>query len=249
MRLLPRHASQFELAPLPAGHGREHFRISRASDHIRVEGSTPSALLFGVNWYLKYVAHAQISSDGDRTGSAAFPLPSSVIEGDTPYEYRYALNENVDGYTAPYWSWARWQREIDVLALSGINAVLIERGTDTVLYRTFRDVGYSDSEIRRWLAAPAHQNWQLMGNLCCFAGPLSRALLHKRAVSARKIIARAARLLRYRAGRLQTALSRGAGRAPGEVGGIHAAGLARSARADVRAAGRGVLPTSARALR
>ena len=190
MRLLPRQASQFELAPLRAGHGREHFRISRASDHIRVEGSTPSALLFGVNWYLKYVAHVQISSDGDRVGSDAFPLPGSVIEGDTPYEYRYALNENVDGYTAPYWDWARWQREIDVLALSGINAVLIERGTDTVLYRTFRDVGYSDSEIRRWLAAPAHQNWQLMGNLCCFAGPLSRALLHERVVSAQKIIAR-----------------------------------------------------------
>ena len=189
-RLLPRQASQFELAALPSEGGRERFRISRASDHIRVQGSTPSALLFGVDWYLKYVAHVQISTNGDRLGSAAFPLPDAVIEGETPYAHRYALNENVDGYTAPYWNWKRWQREIDVLALSGINAVLIERGTDTVLYRTFRDVGYSDPEIRRWLAAPAHQNWQLMGNLCCFAGPISRTLLQERAVSARKIIAR-----------------------------------------------------------
>jgi alpha-N-acetylglucosaminidase len=189
-RLLPRQARQFELGTLPAEGGRERFRIARTGDHIAVAGSTPSALLFGLNWYLKYVAHVQISPNGDRVGSAAFPLPRAVIERSTQYAYRYALNENVDGYTAPYWSWPRWQREIDVLALSGINAVLIERGTDSVLYRTFRDFGYSDAEIRRWLAAPAHQNWQLMGNLCCFGGPLSRALLQQRLASAQKIVAR-----------------------------------------------------------
>ncbi|HEY2036986.1 MAG TPA: alpha-N-acetylglucosaminidase [Steroidobacteraceae bacterium] len=189
-RLLPDQAHQFELRTFAAPDGREGFRIASASGRIRVAGSSASALLFGVNWYLKYVAHVQISPNGDRVGTAPFPLPRTVIEKDTPYAYRYALNENVDGYTAPYWDWARWQREIDVLALSGINAVLVERGTDTVLYRTFRDVGYSDSEIRRWLTQPAHQNWQLMGNLCCFAGPISRAVLQKRLVSAQKIIAR-----------------------------------------------------------
>jgi alpha-N-acetylglucosaminidase len=188
-RLLPHQARQFELGTLPAQGGRERFRISSANDHIDIAGSTPSALLFGLNWYLKYVAHVQISPNGDRVGRAAFPLPRTMIERSTPYAYRLALNENVDGYSAPYWSWPRWQREIDVLALSGINAVLLERGTDSVLYRTFRDFGYSDSEIRRWLAAPAHQNWQLMGNLCCFGGPLSRVLLKKRLLSAQRIVA------------------------------------------------------------
>lgn len=189
-RLLPHQAQQFELSTLPAANGHEHFRISSANGHIKVEGSTPSALLFGVNWYLKYVAHVQISPNGDRVGTSPFPLPAKVIERETPYAYRYALNENVDGYTAPYWDWQRWQREIDVLALSGINAVLIERGMDSVLYQTFRDIGYSDDEIRRWITQPAHQNWQLMGNLCCFNGPISTALMHKRAASAQKIIAR-----------------------------------------------------------
>lgn len=189
-RLLPQQAQQFELGTLDAANGRERFRITRANGHIKVEGSTPSALLFGVNWYLKYVAHVQISPNGDRLGSAPFPLPTGVIEQDTPYAYRYALNENVDGYTTAYWDWPRWQREIDVLALSGINAVLIERGMDSVLYQTFRDVGYRDDEIRRWITQPAHQNWQLMGNLCCFNGPIGTALMHRRAESAQQIIAR-----------------------------------------------------------
>jgi alpha-N-acetylglucosaminidase len=54
-RLLPHQAAQFELGTLPAQDGRERFRIASADGHIKVEGSTPSALLFGVNWYLKYI--------------------------------------------------------------------------------------------------------------------------------------------------------------------------------------------------
>jgi alpha-N-acetylglucosaminidase len=190
-RLLRGRASQFELGIMAAADGHERFRISAANGRIDVQGSTPSALLFGVNWYLKYVAHVQISTNGIRLGPAgSFPLPAGVIDRQTPYKYRYALNQNIDGYTAPYWSWARWEHEIDVLALSGINAMIVERGMDAVLYRTFRDFGYSDAEIRAWITQPAHQNWQLMGNLCCFNGPIGGALLDKRVASAQRIIAR-----------------------------------------------------------
>jgi alpha-N-acetylglucosaminidase len=190
-RLLRAQASQFELGTIAANDGRERFRISTANGHIKVDGSTPSAVLFGVNWYLKYIARVQISPNGNRLGPArAWPLPAAIIEKETPYAHRYALNQNIDGYTAPYWGWPRWEHEIDVLALSGINAMIVERGMDTVLYQTFRAVGYSDSEIRDWITQPAHQNWQLMGNLCCFNGPISSALLRKRVTSAQRIIAR-----------------------------------------------------------
>jgi len=191
VRLLHGRASQFELGAIAENDGHERFRIAAANGRIKVDGSTPSAVLFGVNWYLKYVARVQVSTNGNRLGAAGrFPLPAAIIEKETPYAYRYALNENIDGYTAPYWSWARWEHEIDLLALSGINTMIVERGMDAVLYRTFRDVGYSDGEIRGWITQPAHQNWQLMGNLCCFNGPIGNSLLHKRVSSAQRIIAR-----------------------------------------------------------
>ena len=59
---------------------------------------------------------------------------------------------------------------------------------DLVLYQTFRDSGYSDDAIRNWIVEPAHQNWQLMGNMCCFEGPISNDLLKKRSESAKKLI-------------------------------------------------------------
>ena len=190
-RLLPELYPQIVLRIGKENNGGDFFRISGEPGHIAVEGNSSSALLFGVNWYLKYVAHLQISSNGSHLQhKGLLPAPAKVITRESPYRYRYALNQNVDGYTAPYWSWARWQKEIDLLAFSGINTVLIERGTDAVLYETFRELGYSDQEIRHWITQPAHLNWQLMDNLCCFDEPISRELLRKRANSARQIIGR-----------------------------------------------------------
>ncbi len=187
---MPQLAPQFELALVARPDGRDSFRISGTAGHIRVEGGTIPTLLYGVNWYLKYVAHLQVSTNGMQLGAAGLrlPAPPQTIEKPALYRWRYALNENVDGYSAPYWGQRRWQREIDILAMSGTNAMLIERGTDLVLYETFRDAGYSDEAIRRWITQPAHQNWQLMGNMCCFDEPISMELMKKRAQSAKELI-------------------------------------------------------------
>jgi len=190
-RLIPTLQSQITLSAMHRSDGCDAFSISGAAGNIRIAATSSVAALFGVNWYLRYVAHMQISPDGDQI-RVATKLPALIgkIEKKSPYPYRYALNENTDGYSTPYWDWPHWEREIDLLAASGINAVLVERGTDAVLYRTFLDFGYSDDEIRNWITQPAHQNWQLMGNLCCFDEPISRQLLERRVQSARHIIAR-----------------------------------------------------------
>src|ERR1700743_2306120 len=69
-RLLHGASARFELRAMASSDARERFRISTANERIRIEGTTPSALLFGVNWYLKYVAHVSISSNGTRLGAA-----------------------------------------------------------------------------------------------------------------------------------------------------------------------------------
>ncbi len=189
-RLMPHLVSQFQLVLLSKPDHKDYFRITGTRGHIRVEAATQPTLLFGVNWYLKYVAHLQVSPNYLQLGSGGLmlPAPGTPFEKPAIYPWRYALNENVDGYSTPYWDEERWQHEIDILAMSGTNAILIERGMDLVLYETFRDAGYSDEAIRNWIVQPAHQNWQLMGNMCCFQSPISIELLKKRSESAKKLI-------------------------------------------------------------
>jgi alpha-N-acetylglucosaminidase len=191
-REMPHLASQIHLSLVPGDYeGKtDGFRISGKRGDIDVQAATAPTLLFGVNWYLKYVAHLNVSTDGSQLGTPGMTLPAvqKPIIKPALYPFRYALNENTDGYTTPYWDMPRWQHEIDVLALSGFNAVLIQRGNDLAVYKAFRDVGYSDEDIRNWITQPAHQNWQLMGNMCCFVEPISLELLQKRAASGRKVM-------------------------------------------------------------
>ncbi len=190
-RLLPGVADGLRLGTLAPAGGIERFRIVNLGGRPEIRGSSPSALLYGVNWYLKHVAKVSFTTNGIRLGTLrSLPPPTEPIERETRAIYRYALNENTDGYSTPYWQWPRWEREIDLLALSGINTLIVERGTAAVLYETFREFGLSDQEIRSWLTLPAHENWQLMGNMCCFGGPLSHRLMQQQLESAQRIVRR-----------------------------------------------------------
>ena len=162
LREMPHLAGQIHLSLAQINYAgkTDGFRITGSRGDIHVQAATIPTLLFGVNWYLKYVAHLNVSTNGSQVGSPGLLLPAleGPIERPAPYPFRYALNENTDGYTTPYWDFSRWQHEIDILALSGFNAVLIQRGNDLAVYQAFRDIGYTDAAIRNWITQPAHQN-------------------------------------------------------------------------------------------
>jgi len=191
-REMPHLAPQIHLSVTAGDYAGkpDGFRISGQRGNIQVQAATVPTLLYGVNWYLKYIAHLNVSTNGSQLGSSTLRLPAVATPIVKPalYPFRYALNENTDGYTTPYWNFARFQHEIDILALSGFNAILIQRGNDLAVYQAFLDLGYSDTDIRQWITQPAHQNWQWMGNMCCFTEPISLALMQRRATSARRII-------------------------------------------------------------
>ncbi|MFD3421847.1 alpha-N-acetylglucosaminidase [Streptomyces decoyicus] len=187
-RLLPRHADQFQLVPLAPDGGGDRFRVDGRAGRITVSGTTPAVLLTGVNWYLKYTCRAHLSWAGDQTALPdRLPAPASPMERATSLRHRFALNDTHDGYTAPYADWPHWERMIDVLALHGVNEVLVTPGSEAVYHRLLTDFGYSDTEARGWLPAPSHQPWWLLQNMSGYDGPLSRQLIDKRAELGRRI--------------------------------------------------------------
>ncbi|PBC82032.1 alpha-N-acetylglucosaminidase [Streptomyces sp. 2224.1] len=190
-RLLPRHADQFQLVPLARGGGTDRFRVDGRAGRITVSGTTPAVLLTGVHWYLKYTCRAHVSWAGDQVElPGRLPAPASPAERSTALRHRFALNDTHDGYTAPYADWPHWERLIDVLALHGVNEVLVTPGAEAVYHRLLTDSGYSDAEARAWLPAPSHQPWWLLQNMSGYGGPLSRELIDKRAELGRRITGR-----------------------------------------------------------
>jgi len=191
-RVLPAHAAQIHLQLLPAA-AEESFRVSGTPGRIQVEGSSASALLMGVHWYLKYVAGVSASWNGDCLDRLPerLPAPAGPIAQQANVKHRFALNDTNDGYTGPYWTWDRWERLIDMLALQGINEVLVYTGAEAVYQQTFRKFGYSDQELCQWFPTPAHQPWWLLQNLSCWVGPsISQQLIDTRVALAAKITRR-----------------------------------------------------------
>ena len=188
-RLLPQHADQIHLSLLP-DQGKEHFEISGFSGKILVAGSSQSAMLMGLHWYLKYVAGVCASWNGDSLNSlpSKLPAPPSTITQSASVPHRFALNDTNDGYTCPYWSWEEWEHQIDILAVHGINEVLVYLGAEAVYQQTFRRFQLTGEELRNWFPTPAHQPWWLLDNLSSWVGPsCPQHLIDNRLALARKV--------------------------------------------------------------
>ncbi|KRV49250.1 alpha-N-acetylglucosaminidase [Wenjunlia vitaminophila] len=196
LRLLPHHADQVRLRAaerdLTPGGPVDWFRVSGTGGKVTVDGTSPAVLLTGVHWYLKYSAGVDVSWPGhslDRL-PRRLPAPARELHREAVVRNRFALNDTHEGYTGPYRDWADWEREIDLLALNGINQVLVTTGQEAVYHRALGEFGYSDQEMRRWIPGPAHQPWWLLQNLSEFGGPLSSQLLRARISLGRKVVER-----------------------------------------------------------
>ncbi|MFJ3202272.1 alpha-N-acetylglucosaminidase [Streptomyces sp. NPDC086989] len=182
-RLLPRHAAQFTFVPEPADAGADRFTVSGAAGAITVRGSSGATLLTGVGWYLQHVAGADIGWPGDSIGMLPARLPAvpAPVTRSALVPHRYALNDTDDGYSGAYRTFEQHQRQIDLLALHGINEVFVQAGAEYPYYRALQGFGYSAAELREWIPGPGHQSWWLLQNLSGFGGPVSERLLEERA--------------------------------------------------------------------
>ncbi len=191
-RMLPANASDFELSYIPAvDDSRDVFEVSTSGGKVQIKGSSASALTSGIRWYLGEYANASFSWSGDQTNLPS-PLPqvNGTIRKESPYQYRYSLNYCTYNYTMSFWDWNRWEREIDLMAMQGINLALAPIGSEAVWQQTLAQFGYSFADVQNFIVGPAYTAWWLMGNLQGEGGKVSQAYIDSRVVLQNKILAR-----------------------------------------------------------
>lgn len=181
-------AAQIDLQGLDKGSGQDRYLIEAVNGRLRISGTTPGTILAGFGTYLRTVAHADLSLNGDQVNlPQRLPLPAAPIARTADVTHRFALNDTNEGYAGAYLDWPHWQRRIDVLALNGINEVLLYEGQEAVYQQTFEQFGYTADEMRAWIPQPGHQSWWLLQNMCCQGSPISQQLIDRRAVLGRQM--------------------------------------------------------------
>lgn len=169
----------------------DFFELDQKGNKVVIRGNNSVSIATGLNWYLKYYAGIQLSWNG-MTAKLPETLPTVPRKErhETDLTYRYDFNYCTYSYTMAFWDWERWEKEIDWMALHGINLPLAMTGTDVVWHNVLAKLGYSKEEINEFIAGPAFQGWWLMNNLEGWGGPNPDSWYKQREELQKKILKR-----------------------------------------------------------
>nr|WP_183982754.1 alpha-N-acetylglucosaminidase [Sphingomonas jinjuensis] len=190
-RLIGTRASEFDFRLVPARSGdRDSYSVTASRGRVTVIASSPVALVRGAYAYLEGIGAASVSWEGDRIALPARLPDRAARRVATAFAHRLYLNTCTFGYTTPYWDWPRWQREIDWMALHGIDMPLAMEGQEAVWQALWQEQGLSAAEVGDHLSAPPFLPWQRMGNIAGYRAPLPQRWIGAKRDLQRRILAR-----------------------------------------------------------
>ena len=190
-RLLPGRADAFVLEWIPADQGRDVFELDSRGGKIVLRGNNGVAIASALNWYLKYYCHCHVSLKARQLNlPSPLPLVQPAIRHVSRDRYRYFLNYCCFGYSLPWYDWEQWERLIDWMALNGVNAPLAVTGQEAVWLAAGQRLGFTEPELRPFLAGPPYLPFGWMGCLDGWGGPLPRDWVKRHAELQRRILAR-----------------------------------------------------------
>lgn len=167
--------------------GEEFFELSDENGKIKIKGSNGVNIAYGLNHYYKYFCKVHISQAGNRTEMPdKLPEIGGKIKMSTPFLVRYAYNYCALSYTMAFMGEKEWQKELDWLALQGVNAVLDITAAEEVYRRFLMKIGYSLDEAKAFITGPAYYAWFNMANIFGVGGPLHSTFFKKHTELARK---------------------------------------------------------------
>ncbi len=190
-RLLGPASARFHLAALPSGsNGKPAYTLEASGGEVRIAGTSAVAICRAAYSYLRGQGAVMVCWSGTRI-ALPDPLPSlAAVRVECPYQHVQYLNPCTYGYTMAFWDWARWERELDWMALHGITMPLAMEGQEWVWNQVWRSFGISQAELDAWNTGPAHLPWHRMGNINGFDGPLPPDWIEKRRALQKQIMDR-----------------------------------------------------------
>ena len=165
-RTTPQLKDHFILEVIPKKEGLDVFELEQKGSKVVLRGSSGVALCSAYNYYLQKFCKCDVSWCGDQL-NIPNPLPQITTKVSIVglHKYRAYFNYCTLSYTASWWGWERWQREIDFMAMKGINMPLAPTGLEGTWYYALLDMGFTDVEAREFFVGPAHFAWQWMANI------------------------------------------------------------------------------------
>ena len=175
VRTIGHQARQFHFVVLGDSGRDDIFEVRAAHGRVTIGGTSTIALTRGAYHYLRHACNTMVSWSGARLVLPA-RLPDFRPERvASPWHFRQYYNVCTFGYTTVWWDWKRWERELDWMALHGINMPLAMVGQEAIWQRVWNGLGISNDELSAYFTGPAFLPWHRMGNVNKHGGPLPQS--------------------------------------------------------------------------
>jgi len=190
MRLLGDRAEEFFTESIEPENGRDTYEVKAEGGKVTLRGSSIIAITRALYDYLRNATNSQVTWSGVHLNLPR-PLPDFPDKRiTTPYKFRLYYNVCAFGYTTAFWDWERWERELDWMALHGINMPLAMVGEEAIWQKVWNSYGLTNDELKQYFSGPAFLPWHRMGNLNKHDGPLPQGWIEENKELQKKILNR-----------------------------------------------------------
>ena len=170
--------------------GNDRYAFACKDGKLTISGSSENAMAYAFYKYQTSTKQGMATWSGNALPDKFELRSCDRQQGQSPYRYRYFLNVCTFGYTMAYWDWARWEKELDLMALHGINMPLASVAHEAIAERVWLKMGLKKEDIRQFFTGAAYLPWHRMGNLNTWDGPLSDAWMTSQVELQHKILKR-----------------------------------------------------------
>ncbi|XP_015925150.2 alpha-N-acetylglucosaminidase isoform X1 [Parasteatoda tepidariorum] len=182
-RLIPDRAAEFNVTVDYSFDNKDAFMIWTENDKVHIIGNKGYSAAAGLYHYLKVYCGCHISWSGNQLNIPdVLPKLDDSLKITFHDKYRYYQNVCTSSYSFVWWDWKRWEKEIDWMALNGMNLALAFTAQEAIYYQVFKGMNFTDHDIEVFFTGPAFLAWNRMGNMQAWVGPLSENW-HKNQIS------------------------------------------------------------------
>ncbi|GFN94101.1 N-acetylglucosaminidase, alpha [Plakobranchus ocellatus] len=191
-RLIGERVSDFDIEIDSTLGPQDTFKLSSVENgRIKITATGGVAAAMGFYHYLKYFCYGQITWAGKQTMlPPVLPPLKTAVTISTLDKFRYYQNVCTLSYSSAFWSWERWEKEIDWMALHGFNLPLAFVGQEAIFQRMYLSMGFTQKELDEHFGGPAFLAWARMGNIRGWGGPLPQMWITQKLMLQHKILGR-----------------------------------------------------------
>ena len=170
---------------------KDFFSITAQNGKIHVKANNYISAFHGIYCYLKEYCDVQLSwCANQEIHISSLVMFDGEFHKEIEQKYRVYMNYCTLDYSMCWWDFERWEKEIDFMAMNGINMPLAVVGTEAVWYETLLQFSFTKKEALDFISGPAFWAWQLMTNIEGYLPPENEKYVYERLELGRKILQR-----------------------------------------------------------